>query len=128
MNYVLDTDVAVEYLRGNPETVRKVLNLTEVFITVITAAELFYGVHKSNKPKKNRAELLNLLNGTHLLGFDFGSSEAFGRIKSELRKKGKLTGDFDIAIASICMTNDLTLLTNNLKHYRHIENLKILQF
>jgi len=128
MTYVLDTDIAIGYLKGDSETVRKVLGLTEVFTTVATVAELFYGVYNSDNPKRHKSKLLDFLGGVYLLGFDSRSAEIFGRIKAELRKKGKLACDFDITIASICMANDCTLLTNNLKHYQNIDKLKVLQF
>jgi len=33
--------------------------------------------------------------------------------------------DFDLMIASICLANDLTLITNKLKHFKNIPDLKV---
>lgn len=40
--------------------------------------------------------------------------------KARLLKAGRPTGDFDILQASIAVTRDLTLVTNNDDHYRAI--------
>jgi predicted nucleic acid-binding protein len=45
--------------------------------------------------------------------------------KSRINPK-KLIGDFDLLIASTCLHHNLTLLTNNRKHYKMVEGLKIL--
>jgi tRNA(fMet)-specific endonuclease VapC len=43
-----------------------------------------------------------------------------------LRKLGKPIGDFDLLIASTCLRNDLTLLTDNTGEFERVENLKML--
>ena len=42
----------------------------------------------------------------------------------ELRKKGMPADDADILIAAFCLVNGYILATENLKHFRHIEGLK----
>lgn len=125
MMYVLDTDVAIEYLKGDRDVVREVLAPEEVHTTVITLAELFYGVHKSPKPEKHRKKLLDFASGIPILGVSFDACEKFGEIKTELGRIGKTTGDFDLMIASICITNHCRLMTKNRKHYEDIRELKI---
>ena len=49
------------------------------------------------------------------------------RERGRLRKEGKAIGDFDLLIASTCLHYDLTLLTDNIKHFGMVENLKILE-
>jgi tRNA(fMet)-specific endonuclease VapC len=44
----------------------------------------------------------------------------------ELKPKAKIMGGFDILIAATCLANDLTLLTNNFKHFERIEGLPII--
>ncbi len=125
MIYVLDTDVSVEYLRGNKEVVEKVLGISDLFLTHVTIAELFYGVYKSQRTEEQKKKLLEFLEGVYLLGIDSGVCEIFGRIKADISKKGRTSGDFDILIASICIANNGCLITRNSKHYREIEGIRI---
>ena len=43
----------------------------------------------------------------------------------ELKKKGELIEDADILVAASAITNDLVLITDNEKHFRRIEGLKV---
>jgi len=51
----------------------------------------------------------------------YKSAEIF----SDLRKKGKVIGHTDTLIAGITLENDLTLVTNNTRHFKLIDELKI---
>jgi predicted nucleic acid-binding protein len=42
---------------------------------------------------------------------------------NDLKKKGVTIGDNDILIASYCLKHNLTLITNNIKHFGAIEGL-----
>lgn len=125
MMYVLDTDISIDYLKGNQEVVERILGISDIFLTPVTIAELFYGIYRSNKPEKHKAKLLNFLEGVYVLGIDIDVCEIFGKIKAKLMREGKITGDFDIMIASICIANNCHLITKNIKHYQGIEELKI---
>lgn len=39
---------------------------------------------------------------------------------------GKIIGDFDLLIGSICLRHKLILLTNNKDHFDRIDNIEIL--
>ena len=47
---------------------------------------------------------------------------------SALRKKGKTIGDADILIAAIVIQNNGILVSNNVKHYKDIEQLKAINW
>jgi predicted nucleic acid-binding protein len=124
----LDTDILVAFLGGNADAIDTIraLEQTEVPLTStsVTAYELFKGAQISSNPKYNTQLVKNLLNGLHILYLDDKASERAGNLYAELRREGKLIGEFDILIASICITNDETLVSNN-KHLRRIKKLKL---
>ncbi len=49
----------------------------------------------------------------------------YGKIRAGLVKSGKVITNTDIQIASIAIANDLILITGNIRHFQHIEELKI---
>lgn len=51
--------------------------------------------------------------------------QRFGQFKAELRQQGQPVADFDLAIASIALANDLIVVTNNTRHYVRIPGLKL---
>jgi predicted nucleic acid-binding protein len=69
---------------------------------------------------------VDFLSGVSILGIEDEVCRVFGSERGKLRQAKKMMGDFDLFIASTCLHHNLTLLTNNRKHYRMVEGLKIL--
>jgi tRNA(fMet)-specific endonuclease VapC len=44
------------------------------------------------------------------------------------RQKGVLAEDADLFIAAFCIVNDYTLVTNNIRHFEHIDSLKLVNW
>jgi predicted nucleic acid-binding protein len=71
--------------------------------------------------------LQDFLSGVSVLGIDGEICKIFGRERARLRKEGKPIGDFDLLIASTCIRHELTLLSDNIREFERVENLKILK-
>ncbi len=125
--YIIDTDIAIEYLKGNKEVVEKLNGLENCYLTLFNIAELFYGVFLLSNPEKHYGPVSNFINRFDKLTLDIGSSKIFAKIKVQLRKEGKLIPDFDILIASIALLYDFTVITRNVKDFERIEGIKILK-
>jgi predicted nucleic acid-binding protein len=125
--YLLDTDTVIYSLKG-AAAVKK--NLGEHFhdpmkMSVITLMELFYGAHKSQKIASNLAKIKTLENSLEIIPVGEELAEIFGMTKAQLEKAGSPLDDFDLIIASCALSNNLVLVTNNVKHFRRIEGLKL---
>jgi predicted nucleic acid-binding protein len=53
-----------------------------------------------------------------------GLVESYGKIRSFLESKGKTIGPLDTLIATHALSLDLTLVSNNIKEFSRIPNLK----
>lgn len=128
MKYLIDTDWIIHYLRGTEKVVNKVILLKEegMAISIISLAETYEGVYRSSSPILNERVLKDFLTGVSVLGINEEICKVFGKEKEKLRKRGELIGDFDLLIASTCLHYDLTLLTDNIKHFEKVEKLTIL--
>ena len=60
-----------------------------------------------------------------IISSDEKSAEIFGMIKVDLEKQGTPLDDFDIVIASCALVHNLTLVTNNIKHFKRIDGLRL---
>lgn len=127
MNYLLDTDTYVYYFNGNKNIRQKFLELesTQIFISIPTISELYFGAYNSQQIESNLQNLEILLESVEIAFSSFKVAELFGKIKTDLKKKGMIISDFDILIASYALANDLILITNNEEHFTRIENLKV---
>lgn len=128
--FLIETSVIVDYLRGKKEMVELVNNLEgELTSSFVCLAELYEGVCRLKKNKKAEAGVLNLFKGLNEVhGLDKEIAKNFGRIRYELKVKGRAIEDLDILIAATCFAHNLILVTKNIKHFSRIEGLKILKF
>ncbi len=125
--FLLDTDMVIYSLKGN-EAVKQNLRThinDPIKITTVTLMELYYGAYKSQKVTANLARLKMIERNMGIISPDEKSAEIFGMIKADLEKKGIPLDDFDIIIASCALVHNHTLVTNNVKHYKRIDGLRL---
>jgi tRNA(fMet)-specific endonuclease VapC len=127
MKFLLDTDTCVFWLRGYA-SIRERLAVAgpgAIAISVITLAELRYGANCSSRSKSNHQAVNDFISAISVLGLGLPTARAFGDIKAQLRKEGMLMADFDLLIAATARTHDLTVVTNNLRHFGRIPDLHL---
>lgn len=127
MKYVLDTDICIYWLGGNTSIENQILELgfEDIGTTIITLAELYYGAYKSTKIERNLRNLQKLENEIEIFHTSSEVGKHFGNIKADLERRGEIIEDADILIASIVLSNDSILVTNNSRHFGRIGALQI---
>ena len=65
--------------------------------------------------------LNRFLQSVAVIGLDEETAQIFGRERGRLRTAGMMIGDFDLLIGATALQYDLTLLTNNRRHFERIE-------
>jgi tRNA(fMet)-specific endonuclease VapC len=60
-----------------------------------------------------------------IINFDNEDAFAYGRVRSDLEKAGNLIGSMDMLIASQSLAKDLILVTNNIREFERIKDLKL---
>lgn len=128
MKYMLDTNICIYAIKNKPEQVLQRLkeNLQEgLCISAITLSELEFGAAKSANPQKNQTAIMQLLLVLDVLPFDDRAAMEYGDIRADLEKKGDLIGPLDMLIASHARSEDLILVTNNVREFVRVPDLKI---
>ncbi len=127
MNYLLDTNICVYWMKGDRSIEQRALEigLETISVSFITISELYYGAYKSRRINENMAAVEKLENKLGIIDSNEEICKNFGKLKVELEKEGKIIDDADVFIASCSLTKDLILVTNNEKHFRRFESLKI---
>jgi len=127
MQYLLDTNICIFFLRGKlnlDETIRK-KGLENCFISEITVFELKFGAENSDNPKKSHKSVDKFVKGMTIIPI-FGIVDQYSKTKVHLRKNGTpLHDEFDLIIGVTAVANEITLVTDNIKDFRHIKNLKM---
>jgi tRNA(fMet)-specific endonuclease VapC len=123
---LLDTDICVELLRGNPQVVRRLQQSAgEVAISFMTVGELFYGVERSDQPQQNRGALERFLLSVVCLNAGRDVMEKFGTLKASLARRGEILPDADLLVAATALTRCDLLVTGNTGHFARIAGLKV---
>ncbi len=93
-------------------------------ISIITYYEVIGGL-KFKKADKQIREFEAFALSNNIIHISEDSARKSASIYASLRQNGLTIGTSDILIAGIALENDLTLITNNEKHYQPIEGLKL---
>ena len=128
MKYLLDTNACIYIIKKKPSQVFEklgTLQINDIGISVITLAELEYGISKSTFPEKNKIALIKFLAPLEILPFTEKAAEIYGKIRSYLEKTGSIIGTLDLFIGAHAKSENLVLVTNNVTEFSRISNLKI---
>lgn len=127
--YLLDTNICVFLLRGMYEVDKKInqVGLKNCYISEITVLELKYGVELlMQKDGINRsAQLNNFLEAISVIPIT-DALDVCAREKIRLRLAGKpADDDFDLLIGCTAVAGNMTIVTENIKHFKNIKGIKI---
>ena len=128
MKYLLDTNICVFVIRGKSPLVlqRFVQSLPdELSISTVTLAELRYGADKSSNPGKNHSALNAFLAPIQIIGFDSECADYYGRLRSDLERRGLPIGPLDTMIAAQSLRLHVPLVTNNTGEFSRVPGLQL---
>lgn len=126
MNYLLDTNICVYFMRGKGDIAAKLakIGIEHFYISEMTLGELLYGAQCSDRPSENLhavqvfCQYISIIPTKHIWT-EFAIQKAF------LRKKGLLIEDADIIIGTTAIVNDMVLITENVKHLGRLNGIMI---
>jgi tRNA(fMet)-specific endonuclease VapC len=126
--YMLDTDTCSYIMKRSHEAVLKRLAkvaVSDVCISVITKAELLFGIEVSPKRRQDEAALDAFLRYVEVLDFTDEASSHYARIRAELKARGRMIGANDLWIAAHARSLGLTLVTNNTREFGRVRGLGV---
>ena len=126
--YLLDTDTCAFILRkSSPVLLERIqlVPLQQQSMSVITLAELLYGVQVSSKKKMNREGVDALVRHVNILDWTNEAAEHYAEIRADLKKKGQIIGSNDLLIAAHARSLGATIVTNNVKDFRRVKGLQV---
>ena len=127
MAYLIDTDILIYSLKNDEHVTQKFRKNQNIpkSISVITYGELVFGARKSRHIEKNLAVTYRIAELFPVIDIDKSIMDVFGEIKSSLEMRGSIIEDMDILIAATALSHNLILVTNNVKHFKKIKDLRM---
>lgn len=124
--FMLDTDTVSYALRGYGEVGVRIRELhpSDVCMSALTLAELRYGADKKASRKLHRL-IDAVVEAIEPIPFDFAAADAYGALAAVLESRGESIGVFDSLIAAHAMSLQMTLVTNNTKHFSRVSRLRV---
>ncbi len=128
MGVVLDTSVLIEWERkaGALEAYAAARPDEPLGLSVMTAAELFHGVHRADtatRRLKRAAFVEHVLSSFPVYDFDLAVSRLYAELWSTLERKGAKIGAHDLIIGATAISRGDTVLTLNRRDFGKIPGL-----
>ena len=128
MVLLLDTDVCIYLIRQRPASVLQRFDeytVGDIGISVVTLAELEYGVSKSSKPGRNKEALEEFVAPLVVADFDRAATSVYGKMRAALEKKGQMIGAMDLLIAAHALSLNVRLVTHNVREFSRVPGLRV---
>ena len=130
MSYLLDTNICVHWLSGDMriDARLKAVDPANCYLSEVTELEVLYGIANSSpthrKTNQDRIPRLEMLFQDRILPIR-PAFPHFAEQKANLRRTGRLVGDFDLLIGCTALAHDLTLVTRNVKDFVNLPGLRL---
>ena len=128
MQYLLDTNICIYLIKKRPPEALvhfKQHSPQDVAISTITLFELEYGVQKSQYLQRSQGALAKFLLPLDLVDIDRFAAADAAVIRAELEKKGMPIVPYDLLIAGLARSRNMTLVTNNTREFARIDGLRL---
>ena len=126
--YLLDTNACSCVIKRSHEKLLKKLArmaIEDVAISVVTQAELFYGVEISSRRQNDEAAVRGFLRHVEVLDFTSEAALHYAQIRAHLKRLGTMIGANDLFIAAHARALGLTLVSNNAREFKRVPDLKL---
>ena len=126
--YMLDTDTCAFVLRRtSPKLLERIqaVPMVQQVMSVVTYAELLYGVQLSSKKKANQAAVDALASHVAILELSQDAARHYALIRADLKKRGCMVGANDLMVAAHARSLGAIVVTNNTKDFARVKGLKV---
>ena len=97
----------------------------DMAISVITRAELLFGLEKRGNPRGLARVLHAFLDRMTILPWDNAAADTFAKLRAQLERRGTPIGFADTMIGAHALALKAALVTNNQKHFQNVRGLAL---
>jgi tRNA(fMet)-specific endonuclease VapC len=127
ISFLLDTNAFSSVVkRSSTEFSRRfdATYLPEIAISVITEAELFFGLARRSEAHKLAVSVQSLLAKITRLPWTSDAALHYSNIRADLERRGLPMDDMDMMIAAHALAEDAILVTND-NAFRRVDRLRV---
>ena len=129
MRYLVDADWLIDAAIGRPRAQDLLERVSDegLAVSIIAVAEVYEGAFGTPDPEATLTGLRDFLGDFTILPVTDPIVAHFARMRAALRQQGQLIPDMDLLIAATAITDDLTLITRNVRHFARLPDLRLYQ-
>lgn len=116
IRYMLDTNIVRHVIKATSPNVDEHMRntpMSSICVSVITEAEMLYGLAKKPEAKGLHKAVVGFLLRVQVLPWDSAASRAYGELRARIEKRGKTLGNLDLLIAANSVGAGAVLVTND---------------
>jgi tRNA(fMet)-specific endonuclease VapC len=121
--FLLDTNIIIALLEGDLGVLSNSNLAPEIFVPAVALGELFFGAAKSSRPTENSDKIERFASGKAIVISDLAVAREYGRLKEQLKAKGRPIPENDIWIAAAARHHGMILVTRD-SHFAEVDNLQ----
>ncbi|RYM10673.1 type II toxin-antitoxin system VapC family toxin [Sphingobium cupriresistens] len=128
--FLLDTNILSDLIRQPDGMVAHAIAKVgedAVATSIIVAGELRYGGEKRGSPGL-QSRIEDLLSLIPVLPLKHDADACYGRLRTELERRGTPIGANDMLIAAHALAIGATLVTDNIREFERVEGLKLVNW
>ncbi len=128
----IDTNAIIDLFK-NDNNIKELLSKIDdeiIVSTYLNHFEIFIGIDQKDEEYRGEVNYYDILfEDIKLLNLSKDSSKLASKILWDLKKRGKIIDQKDIAIAAILLSNGVNkIITKNKKHFENIKGLEVLSY
>lgn len=129
MSFLLDTNIcSAHFTRKKGLTHRFIQHSGGLFVSTVVLGELYAGAYHSQSSSRLVECISDLLLDVQVVDFDSTCAEMFGKVRGSLLRNGISVPSIDLMIAATALVNNLTLVTHNIADFRHVPDLRLVDW
>jgi tRNA(fMet)-specific endonuclease VapC len=127
MAWLLDTNILIAISKRHPGLQPRLegMDCNAIVLSSVVLAEIEYGIAKSAHQQRNRQVFEAITRNFAVHPFDLAAARAFGILRAELERQGRLIGPYDTMIAAHALALGCTLVTDNVREFERVDGLKV---
>jgi predicted nucleic acid-binding protein len=129
VRYLLDTNIVIPYLAGDPAMTALVATLARegVAVSAVTLMEAWQGIYRGANPQEIALQYQRVFDSIVNFPFDEAIAKRCAKIRHDLKQQGFRTREraLDLQIAATAIEYGLELVTRNTDDYTDIAGLTL---
>lgn len=127
MIYLLDTNVCIAAMKGNPLVQERFRSHvpSDCGVSMVSLYELQSGIVRCRQPAIEQVKVDRLIQPMSLIPFDEEAAKRTAKTRWHLKQTGQMIGPYDLMLAGQALALGMVLVTHHTKEFQRVPGLML---